>query len=205
MVEMAEIIRRYGPQYRAKYGERMLPSHRQAMRAIERCRTPALGGHIYHCEECEETEYHYHSCRNRHCPKCQNGKAQEWLEKQQDMLLPVRYFLVTVTLPGDLRAAARSHQKLVYDLLFRTSAAAMQHLARDARFVGGQLGMVGVLHILRLRSGQALGAQPELPSARALPGSRRSGGSGWTDLATEPEELFAPGEGALQDLSGQVL
>jgi hypothetical protein len=68
------------------------------------------------------------------------------LEKQQDMLLPVRYFLVTVTLPGDLRGLARSHQKLVYDLLFRTSAEAMQHLARDPRFVGGQLGMVGVLH-----------------------------------------------------------
>ena len=146
MVEMAEIIRRHGSRYRAKYGGRMLPSHRQVMRAIERCRTPALGGHVYHCEECEETEYHYHSCRNRHCPKCQNGKAQEWLEKQQDMLLPVRYFLVTVTLPGDLRGVARSHQKLVYDLLFRTSAAAMQHLARDPRFVGAQLGMVGVLH-----------------------------------------------------------
>jgi hypothetical protein len=146
MVEMAEIIRRHGSQYRTKHGGRMPPSHRQVMRAIERCRTPALGGHVYHCEECEETEYHYHSCRNRHCPKCQNGKAQEWLEKQQDMLLPVRYFLVTVTLPGDLRGVARSHQKLVYDLLFRTSAEAMQHLARGPRFVGGQLGMVGVLH-----------------------------------------------------------
>jgi hypothetical protein len=146
MVEMAEVFRQYGPQYRAKFGDRMLPSHRQAMRAIERCRTAALGGHIYFCEECEETQYIYHSCRNRHCPKCQNGKAQEWLEKQQDMLLPVRYFLVTVTLPGDLRGVARSHQKLVYELLFRTSAEAMQHPARDPRFVEGQLGMVGVLH-----------------------------------------------------------
>jgi len=146
VVEIADIFRRYGPQYRAKYGERMLPSHRQAMRAIERCRTSALGGHIYYCEGCEETEYHYHSCRNRHCPKCQNGKAQEWLEKQQDMLLPIRYFLVTFTLPSEFREVARSHQRLVYDLLFRTSAAAMQHLARDSRFVGGQLGMVGLLH-----------------------------------------------------------
>jgi hypothetical protein len=146
MVEMAEIFHQYGPQYRAKYGARMLPSHRQVMRAIEQCRTPALGGHVYHCEECEETEYHYHSCRNRHCPKCQNGKAQKWLEKQQNMLLSVPYFLVTVTLPSGLRDVARSHQKLVYDLLFRTSAEAMQDLASDARFVGGQLGMVGVLH-----------------------------------------------------------
>jgi len=146
MVELAEIFHRYGPQYRAKYGAKMLPSHRQAMRAIERCRTAALGGHVYYCQECDETEYQYHSCRNRHCPKCQNGNAQQWLQKQQDLLLPVAYFLLTVTLPSGLRRVARSHQKRVYDLLFCTSAAAVQHLARDPRFVGGQMGMVGVLH-----------------------------------------------------------
>jgi hypothetical protein len=154
VVEIADIFRRYGPQYRAKYGDRMLPSHRQAMGAIEhcgvplpsRCRTLALGGHLYTCEACDETQYQYHSCRNRHCPKCQNGKAQQWLEQQQDLLLPIPHFLVTVTLPGGLRRLARSHQKQVYALLFRTSAAAMQHLARDPRFVGGQMGMVGVLH-----------------------------------------------------------
>jgi hypothetical protein len=146
MVEMADIFRRYGAQYQAKYGDRMLPSHGQVMLAIERCRTLALGGHVYTCEACGETQYQYHSCRNRHCPKCQNGKAQLWLEQQQDLLLPVPHFLLTVTLPSELRDVARSHQKQVYDLFFRTSAAAMQHLARDSRFVGGQMGMVGVLH-----------------------------------------------------------
>jgi len=146
MVEVAEIFHHYGAQYRDKFRKKMLPSHRQAMRAIERCRTPALGGHVYHCQECDETQYHYHSCRNRHCPKCQNHKAQQWLEKQQDMLLAVPYFLVTFTLPSELRQLARSHQQLVYDLLFRTSAAAVQHLSQDPRFVGGQVGMIGVLH-----------------------------------------------------------
>ena len=146
MVEMADMFRRYGPQYRAKYEDKMLPSHRQAMGAIERCRTAALGGHAYTCESCGETQYQYHSCRNRHCPKCQYDKAQQWLEKQQDLLLPVSYFLVTITLPSELRRVARSHQKQVYDLFFRISATAMQHLARDPRFVGGQMGMVGVLH-----------------------------------------------------------
>jgi hypothetical protein len=146
MVEMADIFRRYGPEYRAKYGDKMLPSHRQAMRAIERCRTAALGGHVYTCESCGETQYQYHSCRNRHCPKCQNDRAQQWLEKQQDLLLPVPYFLVTVTLPSELRRVVRSHQKQVYDLFFRTSAQAIQQLARDPRFVGGQMGLVGVLH-----------------------------------------------------------
>jgi hypothetical protein len=146
MVEMADIFRHYGPQYRAKFGARMLLSHRKVMRAIERCRTAELGGHVYVCEECGETQYQYHSCRDRHCPKCQNDKVQQWLERQQDLLFPVRYFLLTFTLPDELRRLARSHQKLFYALLFRTSASATQKLAHDSRFVGGQIGMVGVLH-----------------------------------------------------------
>jgi hypothetical protein len=146
MVEMATIFHRHGPQYRAKFGAKMPFRHHKAMRAIERCRTPALGGHVYHCPVCDETQYLYHSCRNRHCPKCQNDKAQRWLEKQQDWLLPTPYFLLTFTLPSQLRQIVRSHQKALYDLLFRTSAAAIQHLAQDPRFVGGQMGFVGVLH-----------------------------------------------------------
>jgi hypothetical protein len=146
MVEMAEIFHCYGPQYRAKYGDRMLPSHRKVMRNIERCRTVELGGHVCTCEECEETIYQYHSCRDRHCPKCQNGKAQQWLEKQQDLLPATSYFMLTFTLPSEFRRAARSHQKLFYHLLFRTSADAVQKLAQDPRFVGGRMGMVGVLH-----------------------------------------------------------
>ncbi|MCP4542711.1 MAG: IS91 family transposase [Chloroflexi bacterium] len=146
MVEMADIFLEYGPSYRAKYGDRMLPSHKKAMHAIEQCRTSALGGHVYHCLDCGEKEYQYHSCRNRHCPKCQNGKAYEWLEKQQSILLPTPYFLVTFTLPDELRDVARSNQKLIYDALFRMSAQAMQTLGADPRFVGGQMGMVGVLH-----------------------------------------------------------
>jgi hypothetical protein len=146
MVEIADIFRRHGPQYRTRYEDKILPSHRQAMGAIERCRTAALGGHAYTCESCGETQYQYHSCRNRHCPKCQYDKAEKWLEKQQDLLLSAPYFLLTVTVPSELRGVARSHQKQVYDLFFRTSAEAIQQLARDPRFVGGQMGLVGVLH-----------------------------------------------------------
>ena len=124
----------------------MPPSHRQAMRAIEHCRTPALGGHVYTCPNCGETRYQYHSCRNRHCPKCQNKNAQQWLEQQQAMRLPVPYFMLTFTLPDGLRRLARRHQRFLYDLLFRLSAAAVQQLARDPRFIGGQVGMVWVLH-----------------------------------------------------------
>jgi len=124
----------------------MLPSHRQAMRDVECCRTESLGGHIYSCPECDQVQYQYHSCRNRHCPKCQGRKGEEWLEKQTDLLLPVPYFLLTFTLPDELRTFVRSQQRLFYSNLFRTSAAAAKRLALDPKFVGGQIGMVGVLH-----------------------------------------------------------
>lgn len=146
MVELADVFRRYGPAYRQKHEARMLPSHLQAMRAIEQCRTEVLGGQVYYCEHCEEFQYSYHSCRNRHCPKCQWDAGEQWLECQQKMLLPTPYFMLTFTLPKELRMVVRSNQKCLYNLLFRASAAATQELALDSRFVGGKIGMVGVLH-----------------------------------------------------------
>ena len=116
------------------------------MQDIETCRTESLGGQLYFCAQCDQQRYSYHSCKNRHCPKCQNEQANDWLKQQQDLLLPTHHFLVTFTLPAELRAVARSHQKTIYSLLFRASSAALQLLAHDPRFVGGRLGMVGVLH-----------------------------------------------------------
>ena len=145
MVEIAAILRRHGPAYLAKYGERMLPSHKKAIQAILRCRSEALGGHVYFCEKCDCEHYSYHSCKNRHCPKCQHQDNEAWLGKQLELLLPVTYFMVTFTLPEQLRQLARSNQKLIYNLFFRTSAAALQKLGLDPRFIGGKIGMVGVL------------------------------------------------------------
>jgi hypothetical protein len=145
LIELAEIFRRYGEQYREKFGQRLTAPQRAAMTAIEQCRTEALGGHLYVCDECEETRYSYHSCKNRHCPKCQHDAAQQWLAQQQALLLLVSYFMVTFTLPPELTALARSQPVLIYNLLFQASAAALQQLAADPRFVGGQIGMVGVL------------------------------------------------------------
>jgi hypothetical protein len=142
---LADLFRLHGPAYRARFQNRIPPSHRRVMEAIENCRTEALGGQVYHCTSCDHYRYSYHSCQNRHCPKCRNDEATTWLARQQKLLLPVIHFLVTFTLPDPLRQLARSHQKLIYNLLFRTSAAALQKLARDPRFVGGQLGLVGVL------------------------------------------------------------
>jgi hypothetical protein len=146
MVEIADIFRLHGPEYRSQFRDRMPPSHLRAMDAIERCRTEELGGQLYFCDQCQEQHYSYHSCKNRHCPKCQNDQANEWLENQKNLLLPVSYFMVTFTLPEELRSPARSHQKLIYNLLFRASSEALLELAADPRFVGAKIGAVGVLH-----------------------------------------------------------
>ena len=145
-LELAEIVRQYGAAYQARYGARLLPSQRRALRDIERCRTAALGGQMIICRECDHIEYRYHSCRNRHCPKCQQTQAEAWLDEQQACLLPVPYALVTFTLPAALRRLARAHQRQYYDVLFRAAAMATQKLAQDPRFIGGQVGMMGVLH-----------------------------------------------------------
>jgi Putative transposase/Transposase zinc-binding domain len=149
MVTLGEIFRRYGPQYRAQFGVQLSDEQKQAMRAIEQCRTEALGGHVYTCPACATRRYSYHSCRNRHCPTCQHDTTQTWLERQQALLLPVPYFLVTFTLPAGLRAVAYRHQRTIYSLLFRASAAALQQLAHDPRFLDGQIGMIGVLQTWR--------------------------------------------------------
>ena len=94
------------------------------MQDIEQCRTAALGGQVYYCNQCLADRYSHHSCKNRNCPKCGNEQANEWLDQQQNLLLPIPYFMVTFTLPQELRAVARSNQKLIYNLLFRASSAA---------------------------------------------------------------------------------
>jgi hypothetical protein len=182
MIRLAEIVRRSGDAYRAAYHDQLLPSHAAALRAIAQCRTAALGGQLYSCPDCGTLRYSYHSCRNRHCPSCQHDTTQDWLHSHQDLLLPLPHFLLTFTLPSELRDIAYRHQRQFYAVFFRASASALQHLAADPRFVGGQLGLLGVLqtwtrdlryhpHIHYLvpaaTSGWAVlpAAQPRLPGA----------------------------------------
>lgn len=146
MVELADIVRLHGPQYLALYQGKMPPSHVRTLGDIERCRTPALGGEVFFCGKCHDYRYSYHSCKNRHCPKCQNEEADNWLDRQRRLLLPVTYHLATFTLPKAVRSLARRHQKIVYSILFRAAAASLQKLAWDPRYVGGLLGMVAILH-----------------------------------------------------------
>ncbi len=113
---------------------------------LRRVVRPTFGGHLKQCDHCGRQVYAYHSCRNRHCPKCHGDQTERWLAQQQTRLLPGPYFLVTFTLPAELRPLAFANQKKVYGLLMRCAGASLQKLALDARYVGGRLSALAVLH-----------------------------------------------------------
>lgn len=116
------------------------------MAAIESCRTAALGGHLYYCSKCDKDCYSYHSCKSRYCPRCQNEQSDAWVEKQEQLLLNVPYFLVTFTLPAELRQLARSNQKTVYNILIKSAAnTVLELMANPCRLDG----MVGILSVLQ--------------------------------------------------------
>jgi len=146
MIEVADILRLHGPVYRAHHP--LLPSQQKVLEDLVRCRTPALGGQLWQCDrdDCHYEQYSYHSCGNRHCPKCHGQQTERWLEKQRQRLLPCPYYFLTFTLPSELRALVYAHQKALYGLLLSSAAAALQKLAWDPRYVGGQLASLAVLH-----------------------------------------------------------
>jgi len=142
--ELAGIFRQHGPAYRAAH-----PLSRQqlrAMRAIEICRTATLGAHVEECSQCRHIRISYNSCRNRHCPKCQNAERAKWLEDRKAQLLPVEYFHVVFTLPEEAARIAFHNQTLVYNLLFRAASETLLTIARDPKHLGAQIGFFGILH-----------------------------------------------------------
>jgi len=146
MVPLAEILRRQGAAYRARFALRMSRDQLRAMRAIGRCRTEALGGSLWACPHCGRTRYSYHSCRNRHWPSCGHEEAEAWRERQERLLVPAAYHLVTCTVPEPLRAVVRSHPRECLPLLMRASAQGVRTLASDPRHIGGTPGITAVLH-----------------------------------------------------------
>lgn len=146
MLELADIVRAAGEVYERLHATTLLPSHRRALRDIVACRTAALGGHVRACDQCSTRQYSYHSCRNRHCPKCHGEQTQRWLDRQRARLLPCAYFLLTFTLPAELRALARAHQRIVYGVLMTAAAAALLKLTADPRYLGARPGVLAVLH-----------------------------------------------------------
>jgi len=116
------------------------------LRAIECCRTAALGGHLDQCSRCGEQAISYNSCRNRHCGKCQTNARDRWLAERDKELLPVPYVHVVFTLPPQLSPLALANKRTLYDLLFRTSAATLLEIAADAKHLGADIGFMSVLH-----------------------------------------------------------
>jgi hypothetical protein len=144
LVPLAEVLRRHWPAYERKFRARLLPSHQRAVSAILSCRTAAMGGQLYQCE-CGRLHFAYHSCNHRACPRCGHADATEWLEHQRRKLLPVPYYLITFTVPEQLRWIIRSNQKVLYALLLRQSAGALQDVARTHKDLGAELGLMAVL------------------------------------------------------------
>jgi hypothetical protein len=144
VIPLAEVLRRHWPAYERKFGLRLLPSHRRAVRAIVSCRTPALGAQLFGCD-CGRRELVYHSCNHRACPRCGHADATQWLERQRRRLLPVPYYLVTFTVPRELRPIIRSQQKILYSLLLQQSARALLEVGRKHKDLGAELGLLAVL------------------------------------------------------------
>src|SRR5262247_902508 len=143
-MELADIVRAHGEAFCAHHRLSMV-QHR-ALRAISACRTPVLGGHLEQCDACGQRRYSYHSCRNRHCPKCQTRAKERWLAARRAELLPVEYFHVVFTLPHALNALAQGNPRVIYTLLFRAVAATLTTFGRDPRHLGGDLGGTAILH-----------------------------------------------------------
>jgi hypothetical protein len=142
-----QIFREHGPAYLAAFGGQMPANHRKVIHAIRNCGTGAFGSHLFSCSGCGELHSADSSCGNRHCPACQAGKSDEWLAKQLEKALPVNYFMVTFTVPQELRNLIRAHQKECYAALFKAASGALKKLAKDPRFVGcGLAGFTGILH-----------------------------------------------------------
>jgi hypothetical protein len=143
-LELADIFRQHGLAYQQAHA---LPrDHRRVMRAIEICRTAALGGHVEKCSHCSHTRNSYNSCRNRHCPKCQSLARAAWVESRKLELLPVEYFHVVFTLPEPIAQVALQNKALVYGILFRASAETLLTIARDPQHLGAGIGFFSVLH-----------------------------------------------------------
>jgi Putative transposase/Transposase zinc-binding domain len=145
-LEVADILHRHGAAWRAAHAGHLSLGQRKVMAAIETCRTAALGGHVEACEDCGHSRIAYNSCRNRHCPKCQGAAARDWLAAREADLLPVGYFHLVFTLPGEIADIAYQNKAVIYDLLFRAASETLITIAADPKHLGARIGITAVLH-----------------------------------------------------------
>ena len=147
MSAIKDIFCQFGYEYLKQYGASVPNGHRKVIQALLDCRSGSLGVTLYHCQGCGKHHLVNRSCGNRHCPNCQHHKTKQWLEKQHAKAIPTHHFLITFTVPQEIRSFLRAHQKAGYSALFQASSEALKRLALDKRFVGTNLpGFLGVLH-----------------------------------------------------------
>ena len=144
--EVADVIRRAGRRFIERYGESLSWAQLKVLRAIERCRTAALGGHRDRCVRCGYQAISYNSCRNRHCPKCQTNAREKWLRARQQELLPVGYFHLVFSVPHVLVPLVWQNKKVLFTLLFEASAATLLEVAADPKHLGAGIGFLSILH-----------------------------------------------------------
>jgi hypothetical protein len=144
-LDLADILAEHWEGYAQRHRPQLAAAHYRAVRRVLGCRTPALGGRLYRCDGCENRHFAYHSCNHRSCPRCGSREAQEWTAKQEAKLLPVPYFMVTFTLPAELRQACLARPKELYHLILKQSAAALRDVIAT-KTKGGIAGFTGVLH-----------------------------------------------------------
>lgn len=143
-LELADIFRQHGESYRQRHA--LTLEQLKAMRAIETCRTAALGGHVERCGQCTYQRIAYNSCRNRHCPKCQTLAREQWLARRKAELLPTTYYHLVFTLPPGIAQLALQNKKAIYNILFNASAEALLTIARDPKHLGANIGFFSILH-----------------------------------------------------------
>ena len=145
-MEMASIIQQYYPAFMTRYGQIALPGHLKALDAMTRCRTPDSGELYLLCPDCSHAQWRPLSCGHRSCPQCQNHEASQWIDRQQAKLLPIPYYMVTFTLPCELRSLAWHHQKIVYSALFSCVSGTLKDFGLNKKNLGAEIGMTLVLH-----------------------------------------------------------
>lgn len=143
-ISFAEIVRQVGPQLEAV--RPLTARQRRVLRAIANCQTPALGGHLFGCTECDYCKVAWNSCRDRHCPRCQFQASRRWLEQRQRELLPVPYFHVVFTIPDLLNPFAVADPRRFYGILFRAVSKTLLLIGRDRQHLGSELGFLTILH-----------------------------------------------------------
>jgi hypothetical protein len=145
-VEVADLLRTHGDRFVAENRSWLSYQQLKVSRAIQRCRTPALGGHLDHCSGCGHSAISFNSCRNRHCPKCQAQARQRWLACREQELLGLSYFHVVFTLPHELNRLCQRNPTLLYNLLFRSVAETLLEVAADPQHLGAEIGFLAILH-----------------------------------------------------------